>query len=318
MSDPAGIGVPIGDVTAQVYHLLAVGQQRRAREMAVSLVASDPQSAVAHIVLSQVLMAGQEVQAAQSAADEAVRLGPDDERAHRQRARVLFARGCFAQAEAAALEVMALDPEDALTHLLYARLLGVCERHAEALGAAERATELDPDDPEAHQLRAYLLLHTSPRDWSVSEEAVRRSLALDPGDADAHAVLGVIALRAGRTGAAEHAFRSALAIDPSNTLALRGLAEAVMAQSWVYRPFLRYSLFMERASNGVRFALIAGAWVLMQGVMAVLARRQDTAVAAQAFFYTYVAFCLYTWFAAPITRFLLARRYPWLKEAARV
>jgi hypothetical protein len=75
---------------------------------------------------------------------------------------------------------------------------------------------------------------------------------------------------------------------------------------------------MERASNGLRFALIAGAWVFMQGVMAVLSRRPDTATAAQVFFYVYVAFCLYTWFAAPITRFLLARRYPWLKDAARV
>jgi tetratricopeptide (TPR) repeat protein len=314
MSGPAGVGVPIGDVTAQVYHLLAVGQTRRARELAASLVSDDPQSAVAHIVLSQVLQSIEELDGAQAAADEAVRLAPDDERAHRQRARVLFGRGRFAGAEAAVLETLALDPEDADAHLLYARLLGVCERHAAALAEAERAIELDPDEPEAHQLRAYLLLHTNPREWTVSEEAVRRSLSLDPHDADAHAVLGVIQLRAGRTPAAESAFRASLTIAPANPLALRGLAEAVMAGAWLYRPFLKYSLFMERASPGIRLAIVAGAWVLVSAMTAVLSRDPATAGAATGISYAYIAFCLYTWFAAPITRFLLSRRYPWLKD----
>jgi len=315
MSGPAGVGVPIGDLTAQVYHLLAVGQTRRARDLAASLVSEDPQSAVAHIVLSQVLLASEESLAAQAAADEAVRLGPDDDRAHRQRARVLFTRGRFADAEAAVLEALSLDPEHADAHLLYARLLGVCERHGTALTAAERSISLDPDEPEAHQLRAYLLLHTSPRNWNVSEEAVRRSLALDPQDADAHAVLGVIQLRAGRTAAAESAFRASLAIAPDNALALRGLAEAVMAGAWVYRPFLRYSLFMERASPGIRLAMVAGAWVVVSGLTAVLSRQPSTATASAWIGYAYIAFCLYTWFATPITRFLLSRRYPWLKDA---
>jgi hypothetical protein len=29
----------------------------------------------------------------------------------------------------------------------------------------------------------------------------------------------------------------------------------------------------------------------------------------------YLALCAYTWFVTPLTRFVLARRYPWLRHA---
>jgi tetratricopeptide (TPR) repeat protein len=310
VADLSPTPLSLGDVAAQVAHLMAVGQLTRARELAASLLAQEPDDPGAHVVLSSVLLALAESEAALGAAEQAVRLAPDDERGHLQRAHVLLSRAAFAEAERSVLQAIALEAEDPRGHLLYARILGACEREAQGLAAVENAIALDPDDAEAHQLRAHLLLHARPRDWRLSEAAARRGLALDPEDADAHAVLGNVCLRARRVEEAERCFRDALTLDPQNALALRGLAEALSARHVLYRPFLRYSTWMEQASMGMRVAVVAGAWAIASGLRGTF---RDN-LAAQLVDYVYIAFCAYTWFATPITRFILGRQYPWFRQ----
>jgi tetratricopeptide (TPR) repeat protein len=222
---------------------------------------------------------------------------------------VLLARGRFAEAERAALRAIELQPEDERGHSVLARILAACERYAPALAAVEAALRLDPDDGDAHRFRAFLLLHARPREWAVSALAAERALALDPEDADAQAVLGMLHLRAGRVAEGEARFRAALELDPTNTLALRGLAEALSGRHALYRPFLRYSTWMERASQGLRLAVVAGAWAVVSAAAPLLRGSAWAGVLT----YTYLAFCAYTWFAAPVTRFLLARQYPWMR-----
>lgn len=315
MEDEREAGMGLVETAGHVSQLLAVGQKRRAREIAVGLVARSPDDPSSHLVLSQVHTALGDLGPAQAAADEVVRLAPDDDRGHAQRGRVLFLRGCFSAAERAVGEALALDPADASTHLLRARLLATCERRAPALEAVEEALRLEPDDHEAHRLRALLLLATHPRQWHLSEEPARRAVELDPQDADSHAVLGSVYLQSGRTAAAEERFRAALTLDPTNRLALRGLAEALMARSFFYRPLLRFSLFLERAETGVQLAVIAGLWALVNAAVPLL-RAGDPPLPSFAgpVQWVYLAFCAYTWFAAPVTRAILTRSYPWLRH----
>ena len=315
MEDERDDGLGLAETTGHVSQLLAVGQKRRAREMAAGLVARAPGDPSAHLVLSQVLAALRELEPAQAAADEVVRLAPDDDRGHRQRGQVLFLRGRFAKAEQAVREALALEPSDAGTHLLRARLLSTCERHGPALEAAEDALRLDPEDPDAHQLRALLLLKTAPRRWRISEATALRAVQLDPDDPDGHAVLGSVYLQSRRLRDAEDRFRAALTIDPTNMLALRGLAEVLMARSPLYRPFLRFSLFMQGAGTGVQLAVIAGLWALVSAAVPLLrAGREPLPAAAGPLQAAYLVFCAYTWFVTPVTRWVLARRYPWLRQ----
>ena len=72
---------------------------RRARPGGVAGRGRPCRAPVAHIVLSQVLMASEENEAAQSAADEAVRLGPDDSARALPARASCSARGRFADAE---------------------------------------------------------------------------------------------------------------------------------------------------------------------------------------------------------------------------
>ncbi len=308
-------GLGLAEAAGHVFQLLAVGQSRRAREIAASLVARSPSDPSAHLVLSQVHAVLGDLDLAQAAADEVVRLAPDDDRGHAQRGRVLFRRGRFAEAERAVREALALDPSDASTHLLRARLLAACQRDVAALDAVGEALRLEPADSEAHQLRALLLLRTHPRQWHVSEKTALRAVQLDPDDAVGHAVLGSVYLRSGRLRQAEERFRSALTLDPGNALAFHGLAESLMARSLLYRPFLSFSLLMERGGPGLQLAVIAGLWALVNAALPLLrAGRPPLPSAAGPLQVAYLAFCAYTWFATPVTRFILARQYPWLRR----
>jgi hypothetical protein len=138
---------------------------------------------------------------------------------------------------------------------------------------------------------------------------------LDPDDATGHAILGSVQLRSRRVGEAEERFRAALGIDPTNALALRGLAEALMARSLLYRPFLRLSLALQAAGVGVQLGVIAGAWALVNAAVPVLrAAPAPFPAAVGPLQLAYLAFCAYTWFATPLTRALLSRQYPWLRH----
>jgi tetratricopeptide (TPR) repeat protein len=138
----------------------------------------------------------------------------------------------------------------------------------------------------------------------VSEDAARRAVALNPEDADSYAVLGAILATHREFREAEEHFRTALTIEPHNRLALEGLALILMAQRWWYRPFLSYQLLMMRLGMGAQLLVVGSVWALFSLINATY---PSTALTIG-----YLSFCAYTWFAAPITRAILRRKYSWL------
>lgn len=310
MGDESRAALSYADLSAQVFQLLAVGQKRRAHEITASFLARSPEEPGAHTLLSTVLLSLGQAEAALRAAEQAVRLDPERGGAHRLRARALFVLGRFQRAEDALRQALALDPEDRQSCLLYANLLETCGKPRPALDLVTRALELDPDDSDAHRLRARLLLETRCSDWNLPENAALAAVRLDPEDADAHAALGALRLHRSRVEEAEESFREALRLDPHQALARRGLEEAMMARHPAYRPFLRYSLWMQRSSQAARIAAVAGSWIVVSALAQALPADAGTALNL-----VWLSLCAYTWFAAPISRWLLSRQYPFLRES---
>lgn len=305
---------PLGGYADRVRHLLAIGQHRRAEETVNEWLAADPDQPLALVLLSIVHLVAGRRDAALAAVEAALLHAPDLEVALEQRARTLFALGRFRAAEVAVRRAAEADPADGSTRLMYARLLAATGHARDALVECEAALELDPDDAEAHQVRAALLLRTRPSDWNVSRAAAERAVALDPEDADGHAVLGAVHLVAREVEPAERRFRTALELDPTHGPAQHGLAEALMARRPYYRPFLAYTTLLRRAPQAVRIAVVLGLWALVQTADAALRPLPDWQTVRVVMAWSYVAFCAYTWFADPFTRFLLRREYPWLRE----
>lgn len=294
---------------ARVEHLLAVGQVVRAREIAAEAIAADPEDPRNFASMARVLMELGENDGAIDAAAGAIQLAPEWPSAWRVHALALFGAGRFAESERSILEAIRLDPEDASLFQIYARVLSLCGRPADALEFARRALELDPDDETAHHLFAALLHEVHPSRWKLSEEMAVRAVGLNPDDADAYAVLGAIVLTRRRYDEAEGHFRTALEIEPHNRLALEGLAQVLMARNWFYKPFLSYQLLMMRLGMGAQLMVVASLWAIVSVLNAsvVTSGGGSTLLVAG-----YFAFCMYTWFATPITRAILRRRYSWL------
>jgi Flp pilus assembly protein TadD len=289
--------------------LLAVGQVKRARDIAADAIAANPNDARNFTSMARVLLELNEVDGAIQAAAQAIQLEPEWPSAWRVHALTLFSDGRFADAEKSLLEAIRLDPEDGSLFQMYARVLSLCGRAAEAVDFARRALELDPDDESAHHLLAALLNEVHPSQWKISEELALRAVGLNPDDADAFAVLGVIVLQQRRYAEAEEHFRTALEIEPHNHLALTGLAQVVMAKNWFYKPFLSYQLMMMRLGTAAQLTVIASLWALVSIVRASFVKSEGAGTLVTV---GYLAICAYTWFALPITRAILRRRYPWM------
>jgi len=91
-----------------------------------------------------------------------------------------------------------------------------------------------------------------------------------------------------------------------------------MAKRPYYRPFLAYSTLLRTAPQALRISIVVGLWVLVNTIDAALRPLPDWQGTRSAIVWTYIAFCAYTWFAEPITRWLLQREYPWFRGLSHV
>ncbi len=308
MSDDSRQLVGLG-VHERIDYLCMVGQVERARELAAQQIADSPDRPESYLALARVLIMMRELDAAIAAARQAVTMAPDWSNAWSIHSAALFNAGRFAEAETSIREAIRLLPDRAIYFLRYARILKFCGKSGPALELATKALELDPDDQDAHQLVAQLLLEVSPSKWRLSEEAARRAIALDPEDDDGFAILGGIQLSRRRYDEAEESYRAALTLNAHNAMALNGLAHVVMSRNWLYAPFLWYALLMSRAGMATRLLVVAGIWAFVSLLRATFFHAEPANSIVSV---AYLAVCAYTWFAEPVTRAILRRRYRWL------
>jgi Flp pilus assembly protein TadD len=170
-------------------------------------------------------------------------------------------------AETAAREAVRLAPRDAdlLAQLAAIRLaLG---RTDGAIEAADAALATEPTHSLAAAVRARCLASTGDR--AGAEAALAGALAANPTDPDLHAARGWLALEAGRPTEAVACFRAALMLDAGATAAREGLLEALRARRAPWRALLRwqawYAAIPERA--GTLLDRVPGRLRLLAGVL---------------------------------------------------
>ncbi|MBV9496359.1 MAG: tetratricopeptide repeat protein [Acidobacteria bacterium] len=308
LDDDARVVVTLS-AAMRVSHLLAVGQITRAKEAAADAIAAEPNNPLSYHALARVLLAQADVPGAIAALEQSIALAPDWAAGWSLYATALFRAGRFAAAEKAVLEALRNEPDEAGYFTQYGRILAYCSKKEKALELARRALELDPDDEGAHQLFAALLHEVSPSKWQLSEEVARRAVGLNPDDPDGYAILGAILLTQRRYDEAESMFRTALEQDPHHALAIEGLAQLVMRQHLIYRPFLGYALVMRRLGTPTQMLVVLSLWVMVSLLRATILSAEPGATILVA---AYLAFALYTWFAEPVMRAILRRKYHWL------
>jgi tetratricopeptide (TPR) repeat protein len=311
MSDEDRISLNAGGVASQIDHLLNLGQVERAQSLAMDFIARDPDNPAGHLALAVIPLNRDKPLEALNVIQNSLQKNPDNDYAHKVHADILFALGRFADAEISVRRAIEIDPSYVEYYARYAHFLSVCDYDREALQFAEQALSMDPDSAGLHDLRAHLLLFVHPSHWPVSEEAVRTALRINPNSSESHAILGIVLTRGNNKTKAEAAFREALRLNPHSPLAIMGLSELVKGKYFWYRPMLAFGQLMSRLGKDGQIGVIFALWALYVGIQAVIPPEYDGT--SNALTFVYLGFCLYTWFAEPITRGLLRRVYPWLE-----
>lgn len=235
--------------------LTAQGRRDLAESHFREAVGADPNSDTAMAELSLCLSGIGKTKEAEDAARRAVELDPEEEINHYALGHALLARGKHSEALLAAkraIELESLDPHN--WHLL--GLVHLAEgRHKEVVDAAESGLAHAPDHRQLLTLRTSALTRLG---RPQAMEDARRVLAENPQSDIAHCNLGWALLHDGDIDLAIQHFREALRLDPEYGHAREGLLEAMKSRSWLYRPVLKYYLFMQRYSDRKVWYLAGG------------------------------------------------------------
>lgn len=313
--DDEGAPVPVAgmaDPLDLVRSLLAVGQRARALQLATEGVARDPSDPWAHTTLAYTLLWTHRTEAALAAADDALRLAPEAWSPRFVRGSALAELGRFAEAERELQALLTARPGDVAALSRLGALYAVAGLPAAALPYVEEAMSITPDDARLHAQRVGLLLQVPAESWRQTVESARAAVALNPSDNFSLAVLAAVLLARGELDEAEDLVRRVLRRDAAHALASSVLMDIAVYRSPLLRPMLWWSRVMMRRTPGQRLALVSTTWaagrILELGLTSVGATG-----AATAWSVLWLAFCVYTWFADPITRWVLRRRFPWLR-----
>jgi choline-sulfatase len=194
--------------------LLQAGKLEEARQRAELAARADPRSA--NDLLSQIALAGHDLEGALALMKRAIDGGEASEALRRQYALTLAQAGRSGEA-LAALGPLAGSGDPASLNAV-AVVLMRSGRLEEARQTLERALAAHPENPRIHELLGELALRSDRPAEAVQH--LRRALALSEGLATAWNTLGVALYRTEGPAAAIEAWRRALALDPRQYEAL--------------------------------------------------------------------------------------------------
>jgi Flp pilus assembly protein TadD len=223
MSDAIDRAAPDRTPSQAALTLIDAGRADDAVVLLHRFLADEPTDVTALALLSLAHLRAHRWTDALTAADLAIGLQPDYPQAWQRRAIALIELDRTADAEAAAGEYLRLAADDWHAHYTLARVLRVQrgKRHA-ALRHAQRAVELAPGDADAHNLLG--VVHRTLEDKVSAGHAYRAALAIDPTHALARSNLALLSL-----GQADHehvmaGLREAASIDPQQAVIHRNMA----------------------------------------------------------------------------------------------
>jgi len=267
------------------------------------ILTEEPQHAEALSLLGMCLAKQQKFAEAEEATQTAVGLAPDSGMAHYAHAWVLHDRNKFTQAEQAIEQALQYDPFSPPFLGLLAQIRISRKNWQGALDAAEKGLMLDPENVDCNNLRAIALVNLGRQ--SEAAATLQTNLQKDPDDPVTHANLGWTCLHQGDAKKAIVHFKEALRLDASSEWAQAGLIEAMKARFWPYRLLLQFFLWFSRFSNGVKLAILFGAYFGNQFLLQVEQAYPKLSPFITPLTIAYLVLVLVTWFGVPLANLAL-------------
>ena len=241
---------------------IEVSDWERAAPIAHDLIAAEPDQSRWHRAAGQCALHLDRPDDASDHLHVALGISADDHLAHYFLSHALRLQKRPADAEAAVERAIQLQPEDADYWTEFGWLAFERDDHSAALRCANTACELNPENPRATTLLAAAQSQIPPDEGGTRGEphaqiaSLGRTLEIDPENDAALHNMGVVYFNELRDHrAAEHHFRQALAIAPTEALYERHLERSLRHQDGVLRAL--YAPWNLAASA---IDLVAGGW----------------------------------------------------------
>ncbi|MCC6125313.1 MAG: tetratricopeptide repeat protein [Pirellulales bacterium] len=266
-------------------------------------MAEEPNNALAHALMAICLLARKEYERATEFAERSIHLRPDLSQGYSIAAIVWRSRNYFDKAEASIREAIAISPHDPDYH---ATLSGIKYHQRDweaARRAAEAALALDPEHIGALNLRAESL-----RKLGRVQDArieLQNALRVDPDSADTHAALGWAHLQKGDRAAAVAHFREALRLEPDSEWARQGVLETLRSYNPLYRPLLKFFLWMQSLSGAAQWGVVIGLYFCYRFLWGLTREYPSWKPFIMPLIILYVAFAAATWIGKPLMNLAL-------------
>jgi tetratricopeptide (TPR) repeat protein len=266
-------------------------------------ILNEPEDAMAHALLALSLSEQKKHREAVESARRAIHLAPMLPYAHYVLSYVYNQQDQLDGAEKAIDEALRLDPEDADYFAMLSSIKLQRRRWQEALDAAQRGLYFNSEHVGCINLRAMALNQMGMSDEAAA--AIEGALSVEPENALTHANRGWQEVHRGNYEQAMTCFREALRIDAELEWAREGVVEVLKARNPIYRVMLRYFLWSSRLSSGATWGLIIGFYFFSRLMRAAMRAKPELAPFLWPLYGLYLAFVLMTWIARPLFDLLL-------------
>jgi tetratricopeptide (TPR) repeat protein len=248
---------------------LLMQQQKysEAEKMLKNLLSEDPTDVNVLAMLGEVYFQEDKIENANAMIDSAIGISPDFSILFYIKARIVLHEGKYDEAEKYLEQALSLDPQDPDFYALWASIKLSRKQYEQALNLANKALEFHAEHILALNTRSTALLKLNRKEESFL--TIEGALREDPNNSYTHANYGWGLLERGEPKKALEHFKEALKNNPNNENARAGMAEALKANFFVYRYFLKYSFWMSNLSSKYQWVFILGIYFgskLLRGI----------------------------------------------------
>jgi tetratricopeptide (TPR) repeat protein len=247
-------------IIGRAHLLMQQNRYEEAGKLLKDLLQQEPNNVQVLAMLSQVKLEQGEVKAAEELINSAISLSPDADYLYYVKARVCIQADRYDEAESLLGHAISLNPEDPDHFALWASIKLSRKKYEDALNLANEGLERDPENILALNIRSSALIKLDRKEDAFT--TIEGALAHDPNNAYTHSNYGWGLLEKGNHKKALQHFREALKHDPTLVQAQAGMAEALKANYWFYRLFLRYAFFMSNLTAKYQWGVIIGLYLV--------------------------------------------------------
>ncbi len=284
---------------------ILIQQQKysEAQQVLKDLLSSDPHDVHVLALFAEVNIQLGKLEEADIAINSAIGISPDIAYLYFVKARILIQQEKYDEAERYLRLAIETDPAEAEYYALLASIKLNRKQYEEALQLADHALALDPENILGLNIRSNSLLKLNKKEEAFI--TIDGALREDPNNSYTHANYGWNLLESGNHKKALEHFKEALKNDPTNQFAQAGMAEALKANNFLYRLFLKYAFTLSNLAEKYQWGFIIGFAVLSRSLRALAASNEGLQAYLNPIIILLAIIAFSTWVIEPVSNLFL-------------